>query len=428
MRDPQSPTPWSLPPTVRRELPNGARLLAAESRASETVVISGLIIGGSMLDPNGHEGLANLTTAVAQRATTRLTYEQLYDRLDALGASFAMWCGTQGIGFRAKCLSRHWRIVAELVADILLRPSFPDEELARARGELLTRLRQLDDDTYSVADRELAHLVYPAGHPFRHPTLGYRQAVERLGRDDLAACHARVFRPDALIASVVGQVATDDALDALAGLVGDWPRPAQPFRLPDLSASHPPTHQRADFPMADKSQCDIALGFKGIPRLHPDFDALEQATQIVGGMGLMGRLGDNIRDRQGLAYYVYAALRDSLGDALWSVRAGVNPANVERAVGSILDELRRIQDEPVRDDELADVQSYLIGVLPIHLETSDGVAGALTNIELYGLGADFIQRYPAIVRAVTRDDVQRAAQAHLTAERFSLAVAGPLGR
>ncbi len=155
--------------------------------------------------------------------------------------------------------------------------------------------------------------------------------------------------------------------------------------------------------------------------------ALDQATEIVGGLGLMGRLGDNVRDRQGLAYYAFARMAEGFGDDLWSVNAGVNPANIERAVASILDEIRRLQDEPVTEQELADCQNYLIGVVQLHLETNDGLAATLNHIELFGLGEDYIQRYPGLVRSVTREAVQRAAQAHLTAERYSLAIAGPPG-
>ncbi|HUT37000.1 MAG TPA: pitrilysin family protein [Planctomycetota bacterium] len=410
---------------MRRTLPNGARLLAAENHASETVVLAGLLVGGTVLDPLGREGLANLTAGVAQRGTTTRSYDQIYDQLDSLGASLSMGAGGHAVSFRAKCLSRHWPTVAGVAADIVRRPSFPEDELQRARGEVLTALREFDQSTRMVAARELCHFVYPEGHPLRHPSYGYRPTVEAMSRDDLVACHERLFRPDALILTIVGDVEAPAALDALEGMMGDWAAPREPLAKPDLAASHPPQAQRVAFALADKSQADIALGFKAIPRRHPDFEALEQATEIIGGIGLMGRLGDNVRDRQGLAYYVFAHLGEGFGDSLWSVNAGVNPASVERAIGSILDEIRRIQDEPVAEPELADCQNYLVGVLPIHLETNDGLASTLSNIELFELGDDYIQRYPDLVRAVTRDDVQRAAQAHLTAERYSLAVAGP---
>lgn len=406
-------------------MPNGARLLAVENSASETVVLAGLMAGGTALDPAGREGLVNLTTAVAQRATASRSYDQIYDLLDSLGASFSMGAGRHAVAFRAKCLRRHWPAVAEVLVDILRRPSFPEAEFQKARGEILTTLRELDQSTRMVASRELAHLVYPQGHPLRHPPYGYRPVVEAIGRDELAACHHQLFRPDVLIFTIAGHVAAEDALRTLEGMVGDWAPPAEPLPRLDLAAVHPPAAQKAIFPLADKSQADIALGFKAIPRGHPDFDALDQATEIIGGIGLMGRLGDNVRDRQGLAYYVFAHLDESMGDALWSVAAGVNPANLQRAIASILDEIKRIQDEPVPEDELADCQNYLVGAMPIHLETSDGLAAALNNAELFQLGDDYLHRYPELVRRVSREDVQRAAQAHFTAERYSLAIAGP---
>ncbi|HPD15041.1 MAG TPA: pitrilysin family protein [Planctomycetota bacterium] len=401
--------------------------MALENHSSETVVLTGMLVGGAVLDPAGREGLASLTAAVAQRGTVSRSYDQIYDQLDSLGASLSMGAGDYVVSFHAKCLGRHWPAVAELVADLLRRPSFPPEELQRARGEILTRLREFDQSTRMVAARELAHLVYPEGHPLRHPAHGYRATVEAMTREDLAACHRLLFRPDALIVSLVGDLEASAALDRVSEMLGDWSAPGEPLPTPGLAAHHPPEAQRAVFALADKSQADIALGFKGIPRRHPDFYALDQATEIVGGLGLMGRLGDNVRDRQGLAYYAFARMAEGLGEDLWSVSAGVNPANVERAVTSILDEIRRLQDEPVAEEELADCQNYLVGVLPLHLETNDGLASTLNDVELFGLGEDYIERYPNLVRAVTREAVQRAAQAHLTAERYSLAIAGPPG-
>jgi zinc protease len=414
-----------IPPVTRRTLPNGARLIVCESPASETTVISGLFAGGAAHDPTGQEGVANFTAAVAQRATASRSYDQIYDPLDALGASLNLGASTHATSFRAKCLREHWPNVAEVLTDVLREPSFPDEEFQQARGELLTSLRQRDDSTRAVAERELGHLVYPEGHAYRPPTYGYRATVEGLGRDDLAECHGRLFRPDALILTLVGNVAADEALDRLAALLDDWTNPDEPLPDLNLSAEHPKESHRHEVEMPEKSQADLALGFKSIPRRHPDYYALGQATQIVGGVGLMGRLGDNVRDRQGLAYYVFARMPEGFGDAPWSVRAGVNPANVERAVESILDEVRRIQDEPVPEDELADCQSHLVGVLPVRLETNDGIASALNGIELHGLGTDYIERYPDLIRSVDPEAIQRAAQDHFTVERYSLAIAGP---
>jgi zinc protease len=141
----------------------------------------------------------------------------------------------------------------------------------------------------------------------------------------------------------------------------------------------------------------------------------------------MGRLGTNVRDKQGLAYYAYSQLRGGLGPGPWMVSAGVNPVNVDRTVSSMRDEIRRLQDDPVPADELADNKSYLIGTVPIQLETNDGVAENLMNIELYGLGLDYLQRYPEMIAAITAEEVQAAARKYLSPDHYALAVAGPPG-
>ena len=410
---------------ARRTLPNGVRVVACRNPDGESVVIAGLVVGGAALDPQGREGLANFAATVAQRATTSRSYEQLHDTLDSLGAAFSMGCGRHAISFRAKCVRGHWRTVAELAADVLRNASFPEEEVEKARGELLTALRQDDDNTRFVADRELGHLVYPEGHPYRHPVVGYRRSVEAVSRDDLAACHERLFKPGALIVAVVGDLDPDEVFETMGGLVADWD--GSPPATPDLAVPPLEATRRKTVAMADKSQADIALGFPAIGRQHPDFYALSQATEIIGRLGLMGRLGENIRDKQGLAYYVYATFERAFGPALWSAHAGVNPANVQRATQGILEEVRRIQDEPVSDEEIADVQSHLVGVMPIMLETNDGVASTLASIALFDLGDDYLERYPELVRSVTKDDIQRAAQTYLNAETYALAVAGPVG-
>ena len=162
-----------------------------------------------------------------------------------------------------------------------------------------------------------------------------------------------------------------------------------------------------------------------IARSHPDYFALDTANLILGRLGLMGRLGANVRDLQGLAYYAYSQIEPGRGGSVWSSRAGINPDNVERAITSITAEAERLRAEPVDADELADAQAYMTGVLPLAFETSDGVAATLLNIEYFDLGLDYLERYPGIINALTVDDLHRAAQNHLDPSRLAIGIAGP---
>ncbi len=176
-----------------------------------------------------------------------------------------------------------------------------------------------------------------------------------------------------------------------------------------------------------KSQADIAVGVASIPRGHRDYYALDVGNLILGRLGLMGRLGAEVRDRQGLAYYASSQLEPRRDGTLWAARAGVDPENIERAVDAIKAELDRLRGEFVSDQELEDAKSYLTGVLPLALETHDGVASILLAIEEFDLGLDYLDRYPDIIAAVSREQVREAARSHLDPETLAIGIARPAG-
>jgi zinc protease len=183
--------------------------------------------------------------------------------------------------------------------------------------------------------------------------------------------------------------------------------------------------RRQIVPVEGKSQADLLLGWPGLARSDADYMKVSLANNILGTFGMMGRLGDSVRDEQGLAYYVYSRVEAGLGAGPWLATAGVNPANVERAIDGILTQVRRLRDEAVPAGELADSQAYLTGIMPLRLETNEGVAQILLDIERYGLGLDYLLRYPDLVNGVTVDDVQEMARKYLQPEAYVLAVAGP---
>ena len=176
-----------------------------------------------------------------------------------------------------------------------------------------------------------------------------------------------------------------------------------------------------------KTQVDIAAGVATIPRGHEDYYALDIANMILGRLGLMGRLGAEVRDRQGLAYYASSQLEPRRDSTLWAARAGVDPENVERAVHAVQTELDRLRSELVSDEELEDAKSYLTGVLPLALETHDGAASILLAIQEFGLGLDYLDRYPDIITAISAEQVRQAARSHLDPEKLAIAIARPAG-
>ncbi|MGN6699524.1 MAG: M16 family metallopeptidase [Thermomicrobiales bacterium] len=428
--NPQSPpasgSPVHSPQTFQRTvLPNGVTILGSARPESASVVVRARVRAGAVFDTAETEGLARLTALMLQRGTARYSFAELNELTDALGASISADAGRLSVELRVRCLAEDFPRLVELLAEVIRRPVFPEVELGKVRGQTIAAIIQSEQDTRAVAERGLRRLAFAAEHPYSRSVIGTRETVEALGRDDLTAAHARHYRPDALTLSVVGGVAFDRAGETLAGAFGDWQADGSAPALDVPPAAPPDERRREEFALAGKTQADIALGLPALARDNPDYYALDVANLILGRLGLYGRIGDAVRQTQGLAYYAYSSLDAWLGAGFWGARAGVSPANIERAIETILAEVRRLRDEPVRAEELVDAQDYLTGSLPLALESQDGVARLLLDCELYNLGLDYLDRYPAIIRALTREQVQAAAARYLLPDRIAVAVAGP---
>jgi zinc protease len=225
--------------------------------------------------------------------------------------------------------------------------------------------------------------------------------------------------------AVVGDVRAHDVVALVQRALGRWRVKGAPpsFAIPPAKPLN--RVRRKHVRMKNKIQADVVLGAPALPRTHPDFLAAELADVVLGEFGLMGRLGDSVRDRLGLAYYARTQLESAPGPGAWSAYAGVSPQNVATATEAMLAEMRRLQAEPVPAEELADVKDYVTGIQPLRLESNDGVAAALLDMEFYSLGLDHLLRLPGLVRAITPDQVRGAAQKYLNTETYALVVAGP---
>ncbi|HEY8476756.1 MAG TPA: pitrilysin family protein, partial [Chloroflexota bacterium] len=359
------------------------------------------------------------------RGTERRSAQALNETTDRVGAALTVDVGWHVVQVNGRCLQEDFDLLAELVADILQHPSFPSDELERVRGQVLTSLREEADSTRAQADRHFLEAAYPPGHPYRRRSSGTIPTVETIHRDDLVAYHRQHFRPDNLVVAVVGDVDFDRALDALARWTERW-QPVGAAPSVEIPPAPPPNGLvRVRFPMEAKTQADLVVGRPALSRKDPDYYPLALANLVLGQLGLSGRLGERVRDELGLAYTVYSSLEASFGPGPWSVRAGVNPRDLDRAIEAIRGEIRRLLDQPITVEELQDAQSHLIGILHVALETSGGIAQRLLEIELFDLGLDYLERYPTLIRSVTREAALEASRRYLSADDVVVSTAGP---
>jgi zinc protease len=408
---------------LRYTLPNGIVVLAKETRTTPAVTILVGVRAGTYYDPPGREGTAALVARVLDRGTERLSAEAIADELDGRGASLSVMAGRHQAIVSATCLAEDFVPIFSLVADVTLHPRFDPEQVETRRAELLTAILQDEDDPAAVAVDVLMGRLYRR-HPYGRRARGTSASVSHLRRDDLLAYHRRLFTPEGATVVVVGDV--DPAAVTLAAerAFNDW----SVSRPPESDPPHVDPSTARDLavvPMMTKAQADIAYASVGVRRTDPEYYAAWVMNNALGQYALGGRLGDSIRERQGMAYYVSSTLDASLAEGPLMIRAGVAGPNVERTLASIDHELLLVREEGLTAKELRESKQYLIGAIPRQLETNSGIAGFLINSELFGLGADHDERLPGLIDLVSLNEANQMARRLLDPARASIVVAGP---
>jgi zinc protease len=424
---PMAGGPGSLPGAddiLRIELPNGIIVLSRANDNSPSVALSGILLSGALQEPDEKLGLADFTAACLMRGTHSRDFQRIYDLLESAGASLGIDSGTHSTSFHGKALAEDLGLLLDLLSDALRNPIFPEEHVERLRTQLLTGLAIRAQDTGEMASLTFDKIVY-AGHPYSRPEDGYVETVQAISRQDLIDFHTRFYGPAGMVIVITGAVEPQRAVDAVAEVMADWRNEGQPI-LPDLPALAPLKETVTNsITIPGKYQADIVLGAPGPLRKAPDYMAALLGNSVLGQFGMMGRIGDVVREKAGLAYYASSSLSGGFGPGPWRVIAGVDPVNTARAIELIRSEIGRFVNERVSSEELADSQANFIGRLPLSLESNSGVAGALLNLERFDLGLDYYRQYAQLVRSITAEDVLAAAQNYLHPDRLGIAVAGP---
>lgn len=411
----------------RFELANGMTLLVHENWANPTAVVRGYLRVGSALEPGEQTGLASFTVSMLSRGTATRSFIQLAESIEEVGASLGLSSGAHLTSISGRCLAEDLPMLLGILGETLQAPAFPAEHVERVRGQILNYIRQRDTNTGSVARLAFRRLLYPDGHPYGRPSSGTADTVNTITRDDLQRFYADHYTLREGILVVVGAVHAADAQALVERELGGW----TPTTVPPTTAIPRDGFARLTEPRREvltldgKTQADLALGGHGITRADPDYFPLLVMNNILGQMGIGGRLGQRVREQEGLAYYVRSTFEAGLGAGPWYAYAGVNPRHVAHTVDLIRAEMRVMQTTPVEAEELADAQANLTGSLPLDVETNGGVAGELLNMEVHELGLDYLHRYAALVDAVSAESVMDVAQRRLDPDCFTLVVAGP---
>ncbi|MCC7052504.1 MAG: insulinase family protein [Gemmatimonadaceae bacterium] len=419
---PGAPRAYTFPAFFSRVLPNGLRVVVAPVTKLPLVTVLALVDAGSIADPAGQEGIAQLTASLLSEGTGALSGADLTELVESMGSTLDSGADWDSSVVKLTTLSSRLTDALGLLARVLTEPTLSADEFQRLRTERMAELMQLRSEPRALADEALARAIYAPEARYARPDGGTDVSVQALTIEQVRAFYAARYSPHVTTVVVVGDVAAEDGFAMVSRVLGDWVGavPA-PYAAPDAVQDVPRgVHivRKADAP-----QTELRVGHVGPPRLTPDYFPLVMCNAILGGL-FSSRLNLNLREEHAYTYGAHSGVDWRRGAGPFSMDAAVQSDVTAAAIGEIMTEFDRIRTEPVSDSELSLARSYLDGVFPIRFETTRAIASALASLAIFGLPDDYYDTYRANIRAVTADDILRVAQAHLDPSKLQVVAVG----
>ena len=408
---------------LRERFANGSTLLAYPNPTSPAVYFTGYMQPGAIAVPEDQIGLPSFTTDMLITGTKRLNFQQLHDKIESIGASLSMGTGHLSTTFFGQCLREDLETIWSLLVEVIQEPAFAEKQFKRVRNQILTGIAIQNQDTAEMASQAFNQALYGT-HPYAYPDIGCAQTVANLQKDQLEAFHQTHYGPKGLVLAVSGGIEPEMAQEIFSRIIASWQMENQgsPTLLPPFN---PPTSSiRTHVPLEGKNQSDLIIGVPAPKTISRDYQVCSIGNAIFGKYGMMGRIGRVVREKAGLAYEVSSHLGAGIGPTAWTISAGVNPDNLEKAITLLKKELERFRGEPVTQQELLDVKTQSLGRLPLSLETNSGIATVLVSLERYGYSLDHLRELPGIIENVTAEEILAAAQRYWDMDKLVITSAG----
>lgn len=427
-RAPTLPPPPALrlPAVQTARLPNGLELAVVEMHEVPVVDVTLLLRAGSVRDPADLPGLATFTANMLDEGAGRRNALEIAEEAAYLGARLATGAGPEMSEVALHVPKRRLGPALDLMADVALRPTFPDSEIARQRDLRRSQILQLRDRPTAIAPLAFNAIVFGPSHPYGRPQGGDETSTAALSRDGVVRFYHSYYRPSNARLLVVGDVTLDEARDLLAARFGAW----EAGDVPALPVAGAPAPAPRTFYLVDKpgaAQSVIRIGHVGAPRSTPDYFAIRVLNTILGG-SFTSRLNQNLREIHGYTYGAGSSFQMNRLAGPFFASASVVTAKTDSSLIEFLRELRRIRDEPVPQDELAKAKSYLTLGLPSEFETTAGAAERFADLLANELPLDYYDGFIPRINAVSAADVQRVARLYLDPDHFAIVVVGDRGQ
>jgi zinc protease len=421
---PGEPRPYDFPSVEHHRLGNGLTVQVVDMPGRPLMSATLVIPVGSADEPSEDAGAAVLAARALTEGTERYDAVQLTEAAERLGASLHAEAGWDATSIGVDVPSTRLPAALELLAEVLLRPTFPANEVERLRDERLNDLLQAHADPRRRADETFIGTIYASDSPYHRPSAGTRETVEGLDREAARRAYGRVLDPGRATLVVAGDLASLDVVSAVNGLFGAWTRhelAAAPQPVMDKAVGSGRIVRVVHRP--GSVQTEIRIGHPGLPRRIPDYHAVSVMGAILGGL-FNSRLNMQLREAKGYTYGAGAGFDMRRGAGPFTARAAVNTEVTVPAVIDTIAELERMRDTRVEAAELAAARDFLIGVFPLRFETPGAVVGAVAGLAIHGLPLEELTAYRERIVAVDIDAVAAAAREHLHVDRAAIVLVG----
>ena len=412
-----------VPSWTSMKLSDGAQLIVSPRHNLPLVSFTINFVGGAnQYDPPSKPGVAEFTGAMLSEGTTTKTGDDISNALQLLGTGVRIVVGGESGAISFLSTTDKAERVLQIVEDMIVNPSFPNEAIERYRARRLVALTQAKDRTSVLAARVFPRVLYTEAHPYGRSIT--EQSVKAITRDDILAFHKQYFTPGHAIISVVGDVEPNAVKQmverALAPWTGGGSMPT--FDYPPVAPPKATTIYLVDKPGA--AQSSFAIGLPGPARDTPDFFALEVLNTMLGGM-FQSRLNADIREQKGYSYGVGSVFRYGKGPGPFEAGGDIVTAKTDSALIEFMKQLRGIRGErPVTDEELKTAEDNLVQSLPENFSSVRAVNGSISALYLENLPKDYFQHYAANIRAVTKEDVTRVANKYIDVDHLAIVIVG----
>jgi len=406
----------------RHVLSNGIILYLAEDHSLPVLDAYAIFRAGGLYENPSRPGVAQFTASQLRNGgTASLPAESLNGELEILGASVEASASGEAISLTLSALAKDADQALQILAEVIRQPAFDPKPLQISKGRTIEDLRRVADNPAQFLAREFSRMLYTEAHPLGRPLQPAH--VEVIQPDDLWAHYRRYIHPNNMMLAVVGDFRREEMLEKIQGLFGNWP--SRPLDLPPLPEVDPRYERGVYIIPRALAQASVTLGHFGIKRSNPDRFAIELMDAILGASGFSSRIMERVRSEEGLAYSVGTWFPTTSSElSLFRAVAQTKNENVPRAVAAILDEMVRIQQQPVSREELHGAKEAIINSFVFRFTSRFGTVVQLLMLEFNGYPPDYFDTLLDRYQAVTVEEIQRVARQYLRPDAATILVIG----